>query len=94
MTEPEPQTRPPDVDTGFWLWLAAVPLLVIGYVVDRATVGEALARGARVYSQCVNRATGSLSSYLKRELLSCAGNSPVDLTAQPSTKLNCLISSA
>jgi hypothetical protein len=23
-----------DVDTGFWLWVAAVPLMVIGYVVD------------------------------------------------------------
>jgi hypothetical protein len=28
------QTRPVDVDTGFWLWLAALPLMVIGYVVD------------------------------------------------------------
>ena len=26
--------RPTDVDTGFWLWLAAVPLMVTGYVVD------------------------------------------------------------
>jgi hypothetical protein len=23
-----------DVDTGFWLWVAALPLMVIGYVVD------------------------------------------------------------
>lgn len=23
-----------DVDTGFWLWLAALPLMVTGYVVD------------------------------------------------------------
>ena len=30
----QPQARPLDVDTGFWLWLAAVPLMVIGYVVD------------------------------------------------------------
>jgi len=29
-----PPTRPVDVDTGFWLWLTALPLLVIGYVVD------------------------------------------------------------
>ncbi|MGH9058635.1 MAG: hypothetical protein ACRDZY_03830 [Acidimicrobiales bacterium] len=29
---PEPQTRPADVDTGFWLWAAALPLMVIGYV--------------------------------------------------------------
>ena len=26
--------RPTDVDTGFWLWLAAVPLMVAGYLVD------------------------------------------------------------
>ncbi len=27
-------TRPLDVDTGFWLWLAAVPLMVIGQLAD------------------------------------------------------------
>jgi hypothetical protein len=37
LAEPEPHTRPLDVDTGFWLWLAALPLLVIGYVVDLVT---------------------------------------------------------
>jgi Na+/phosphate symporter len=26
--------RPTDVDTGFWLWLVAVPLMVTGYLVD------------------------------------------------------------
>jgi hypothetical protein len=26
--------RPPDVDTGFWLWMAALPLMVTAYVVD------------------------------------------------------------
>jgi uncharacterized membrane protein YkgB len=26
-----------DVDTGFWLWVAALPLIVIGYVVDVVT---------------------------------------------------------
>jgi hypothetical protein len=26
--------RPADVDTGFWLWLVAVPFMVTGYVVD------------------------------------------------------------
>lgn len=26
--------RPADVDTGFWLWLAAVPLMVIGQLAD------------------------------------------------------------
>jgi hypothetical protein len=30
---PQP-TRPVDVDTGFWLWLVAVPLMVTGYVAD------------------------------------------------------------
>jgi hypothetical protein len=38
MTEPHPTTteptRPVDVDTGFWLWVAALPLMVTGYVVD------------------------------------------------------------
>jgi hypothetical protein len=38
MTNPQPTTtepkRPEDVDTGFWLWLAALPLMVVGYVVD------------------------------------------------------------
>jgi hypothetical protein len=29
-----PVARPHDVDTGFWLWVAAVPLMVIGYIVD------------------------------------------------------------
>ncbi|OBK70806.1 hypothetical protein [Mycobacterium sp. 1274761.0] len=28
------EPRPTDVDTGFWLWLVAVPLMVVGYVVD------------------------------------------------------------
>lgn len=28
------EARPADVDTGFWLWLVAVPLMVAGYVVD------------------------------------------------------------
>lgn len=42
MTEPEPTTepgRPVDVDTGFWLWVAALPLMVIGYVVDLVVNG-------------------------------------------------------
>jgi hypothetical protein len=42
VTEPErrrhsatdPTARPLDVDTGFWLWVAALPLMVVGYVVD------------------------------------------------------------
>ena len=28
------EVRPTDVDTAFWLWLVAVPLMVTGYVVD------------------------------------------------------------
>jgi hypothetical protein len=35
---PKPQTRPVDVDTGFWLWVVALPLMVIGYIAD--TVGS------------------------------------------------------
>jgi hypothetical protein len=36
---PEPeQARPLDVETGFWLWVAALPLLVIGYLVDLVAV--------------------------------------------------------
>ena len=35
MTPPvEPPGRPVDVDTGFWLWVASLPLLVIGHIVD------------------------------------------------------------
>jgi hypothetical protein len=34
VSEARPQERPTDVDTGFWLWLIAVPLMVAGYVVD------------------------------------------------------------
>lgn len=29
--------RPADVDTGFWLWVVALPLMVIGYLVDLFT---------------------------------------------------------
>lgn len=29
--------RPADVDTGFWLWLAALPLMTTGYVVNLLT---------------------------------------------------------
>jgi hypothetical protein len=37
-TQPQPPTgRPEDVDTGFWLWVAALPLLVAGYVSDVVT---------------------------------------------------------
>jgi hypothetical protein len=33
-----PQDVPEDVVTGFWLWLAALPLMVMGYVVDLVAV--------------------------------------------------------
>ena len=32
--------RPHDVDTGFWLWVASVPLMVVGYVVDLVTSAD------------------------------------------------------
>jgi hypothetical protein len=45
----EPKTRPVDVDTGFWLWVVALPLMVVGYVAD--LVGSPTAHGsALVYA--------------------------------------------
>ncbi len=35
-----PPARPSDVDTGFWLWLAALPLMTCGYVVNLLTAPE------------------------------------------------------
>ncbi|MGB3333570.1 MAG: hypothetical protein WBA79_12245 [Mycobacterium sp.] len=32
--------RPADVDTAFWLWLAALPLMTCGYVVNLLTAPE------------------------------------------------------
>lgn len=43
--EAEPPGRPEDVDTGFWLWIIALPLMVVGYVVDLVSVPD-LASGA------------------------------------------------
>ena len=43
---PVPQTRPVDVDTGFWLWLVALPLMVVGYIADM--VGSSPGRGSTV----------------------------------------------
>ncbi|MEZ0050902.1 hypothetical protein ABIA30_001900 [Mycobacterium sp. MAA66] len=34
---PESSDRPHDVDTGFWLWTAAVPLVVIGFLLNTLT---------------------------------------------------------
>ncbi len=49
MTEPQATrpvgpspARPPDVDTGFWLWVAALPLMVVGYVIDILTSEQRL----------------------------------------------------
>ncbi len=33
--------RPADVDTGFWLWMAALPLLMIGQLADAYAAAEA-----------------------------------------------------
>jgi hypothetical protein len=41
---PDPRTRPVDVDTGFWLWVVALPLMVIGYIADM--VGSSTGRGS------------------------------------------------
>jgi hypothetical protein len=35
----QPPVRPPDVDTAFWLWVVAVPLMVVGYLVDLFDTG-------------------------------------------------------
>ena len=43
--EAKSRDRPEDVDTGFWLWVVALPLMVVGYVVDLLTVPD-LAAGA------------------------------------------------
>ena len=42
--EPQPPNRPVDVDTGFWLWLVALPLMVVGYIAD--VVGSSSGRGS------------------------------------------------
>jgi hypothetical protein len=33
-TPVEPPARPEDVDTGFWLWVVALPLMVTAHIVD------------------------------------------------------------
>ncbi len=38
MTQPSaPASRPVDVDTAFWLWLVALPLMIAGFVIDLLT---------------------------------------------------------
>ena len=36
-----PPPRPTDVDTGFWLWLTALPLMLTGQLVDAYTAARA-----------------------------------------------------
>jgi hypothetical protein len=36
----ESDERPLDVDTGFWLWVAALPVMVTGYVVDLVGIAD------------------------------------------------------
>ncbi|WP_276060846.1 hypothetical protein [Mycolicibacterium celeriflavum] len=38
-----PGARPEDVDTGFWLWVAALALMVVGHVVDLLVTDRARA---------------------------------------------------
>ena len=54
----KPQTRPVDVDTGFWRWLAALPLMVVGYVADM--VGSSAGRGSAVLYVASGLFTGVL----------------------------------
>ena len=44
MTEPSVTgtDRPSDVDTAFWLWLIALPLLVAGYISEAVTRSQSL----------------------------------------------------
>ncbi|CAM5733778.1 hypothetical protein MAUB1S_03520 [Mycolicibacterium aubagnense] len=43
--DPEPHEMPQDVVTGFWLWTAALPLSVIGYVINLLTTPERAVSG-------------------------------------------------
>ncbi|BBY73751.1 hypothetical protein MPRF_06500 [Mycolicibacterium parafortuitum] len=35
-----PPARPPDVDTGFWLWVVALPLMTAAHVIDVLTLQQ------------------------------------------------------
>lgn len=41
--QPDVTARPADVDTGFWLWLAALPLMTTGYAISLLTAPEVTA---------------------------------------------------
>jgi len=56
--EPQSATRPVDVDTGFWLWLVALPLMVVGYGAD--VVGLANGRGSAPLYTAAGLFTGVL----------------------------------
>jgi hypothetical protein len=44
-----PKSRPVDVDTGFWLWLAALPMMTAGYLVTMLT-SPVIAQTGALYS--------------------------------------------
>ena len=48
----ETPTRPEDVDTGFWLWVVAVPLMVTGYLVDVVTAPSRAPRSSSRSRRC------------------------------------------
>ena len=43
------EARPADVDTGFWLWVVALPLMVAGYLVDLVSAPSVRTRRLVVY---------------------------------------------
>lgn len=43
--QPRPQGRPVDVETAFWLWVTALPLMVIGYAADLLAAPMPAGRG-------------------------------------------------
>jgi hypothetical protein len=46
---PGPPGRPADVDTGFWLWLAALPVMTTVYVVSVVTSQAVVSRTGLLY---------------------------------------------
>jgi hypothetical protein len=41
-SQAQPDARPPDVETAFWLWVVSLPLMLAGYTVDLVAVGNDL----------------------------------------------------